>query len=192
MRTLIIFVLTLCFSQSFAQTKWALDKSHTNIKFTVTHMMISEVDGEFREFDATVTSTKDNFDGSEVEFIAKTASIDTGNERRDNHLKSDDFFNAEQFPELKFKGKIQKEGEKYYLVGDFTIRDVMKPVKFDVKYNGTINGGRGKKAGFKVMGTINRFDYNLKWDRMIEAGGGLVASKEIAITCNVELNEVKQ
>lgn len=192
MRTLTIFVLVVCFTQTFAQTKWSLDKSHTNIKFTVTHMMISEVDGEFREFDATVTSTNENFDGSEVEFTAKTASIDTGNERRDNHLKSDDFFNSEQFPDLKFKGKIQKEGEKYYLVGDFTMRDITKPVKFDVKYNGTINGGRGKKAGFKVMGTVNRFDYNLKWDRTIEAGGGLVVSKEIAITCNVELNEMKQ
>lgn len=175
-----------------AQTNWALDKSHTNIKFTVTHMMISEVDGEFKEFDAKVSSTQDDFDGSEVEFSAKVASINTGNERRDNHLKGDDFFNAEMYPEVKFKGKIQKEGGKYYLVGDFTMRDVTKPVKFDVKYNGTINGGRGKKAGFKVIGTVDRFDYNLKWDRTVEAGGGLVVSKEVTISCNVELNEIKQ
>lgn len=191
MRILTLLALVLCSTQIFAQTKWALDKSHTNIKFTVTHMMISEVDGEFREFDATVTSTKENFDGSEIEFTAKTASIDTENERRDNHLKSDDFFNAEKYPELKFKGKLQKEGDKYYLVGDFTIRDITKPVKFDVKYNGTINSNRGKKAGFKILGSVDRFDYNLKWDRMTEAGG-LVAGKEVTITCNIELNEVKQ
>lgn len=191
MRILTLLALVLYSIQTFAQTKWTVDKAHTNIKFTVTHMMIAEVDGEFQEFDATVTSTKENFDGSDVVFSAKTASIDTENERRDNHLKSDDFFNAEKFPEIKFSGKLQKEGDKYYLVGDFTMRDVTKPVKFDVKYNGTVEGGRGKKAGFKVTGTVDRFDYNLKWDRTMDAGG-LVVGKEVGITCNVELNEVKQ
>lgn len=191
MRILTLLALVLYSTQTFAQTKWTVDKAHTNIKFTVTHMMIAEVDGEFQEFDATVTSTKENFDGSDVVFSAKTASIDTENERRDNHLKSDDFFNAEKFPEIKFSGKLQKEGDKYYLVGDFTMRDVTKPVKFDVKYNGTVEGGRGKKAGFKVTGTVDRFDYNLKWDRTMDAGG-LVVGKEVGITCNVELNEVKQ
>jgi polyisoprenoid-binding protein YceI len=172
-----------------AQTKWALDKSHTDIRFTATHMVISEVDGEFKEFDGSVVSTSDDFAGSEVEFVAKVASIDTDNERRDGHLKSDDFFNAEMYPEVKFKGKITKEGDKFFLVGDFTMRDVTQPIKFDVKYNGQVPGRGGKKAGFKITGSVDRFAYGLKWNNAIETGE-LVVSQEIKITCNVELNEV--
>ncbi len=172
-----------------AQTKWALDKSHTDIRFTVIHMVISEVDGEFSEFDGSVTSSSDDFNGAEVMFTAKTASIDTDNERRDNHLKSDDFFSAETHPEIKFQGKIQKEGDKHYLVGEFTMKGVTKPIKFDVKYNGQIDTGRGMKAGFKISGAVNRFDYGLTWDRALETGG-LVVSEEVQITCNVELNQV--
>ena len=172
-----------------AQTEWTVDKSHTDIRFTVIHMVISEVDGEFKDFEGSVTSTSDDFNGAEVEFVAKTASVDTDNERRDNHLKSDDFFNAEAYPEIKFKGTIMKEGDKHFLVGEFTMRDVTKPIKFDVKYNGQIAGRRGKKAGFKITGAVDRFEYGLMWDNTLETGG-LVVSQEIQITCNVELNEV--
>jgi polyisoprenoid-binding protein YceI len=175
----------------FGQTKWTLDKSHTNIGFTITHMMISEVYGEFTEFDGEVVSTSEDFDGSKVSFTAKVESINTENEKRDQHLQSDDFFNAKEFPELTFDGKIVKENDKYFLIGDFTIRDVKEEVKFDVRYNGTIEAWNGKKAGFKITGTIDRFDYNLKWDRAIESGG-LIVSREVTITCNVELDEVKQ
>ena len=186
----LLCMIVLMGSQAInAQTKWALDKNHTDIRFTAIHMVISEVDGEFKEFDGSVTTASDDFNGAEVEFIAKTASINTDNERRDNHLKSDDFFNAETYPEIKFSGKIEKEGDKHYLVGNFTMRDVTKPIKFDVKYNGQIETGRGKKAGFKIIGTVDRFEYGLKWDRSLETGG-LVVSQEIQITCNVELNEV--
>jgi polyisoprenoid-binding protein YceI len=172
-----------------AQTKWIPDKNHTIIKFTVVHYVITEVEGEFKEYDGAVTARSEDFDGAEVEFAAEVASISTDNERRDNHLKSDDFFNAEKYPEVKFRGTIEKEGSDYYLVGDFTMRDVTKPVKFDVKYNGTISlGERGRKAGFKITGVVDRFEYGLKYDRVIESGG-LVVSQEIQITCNVELNE---
>jgi len=174
--------------QGFTQKAWMLDKSHSNVRFSVSHTLISEVDGEFRTFDAKVVSSSDDFNGAEVEFKADVASISTNNERRDGHLKSDDFFNAEQYPEINFSGKIQKEGDHYFLVGDFTIRDVTKKVKFDVKYNGQIEGRRGKVAGFKVTGTINRFDYGLKWNAAIESGA-LVVGKDVTITCNVELNE---
>lgn len=174
-----------------AQTQWALDKSHTDIRFTAVHYLITEVDGEFKEFDGSVVSTGDDFEGAEISFVAQVASINTDNERRDNHLKSDDFFNAEQFPELSFKGKLEKEGDQYFLVGDFTMRDVTQPIKFEVKYNGMVSlGERGRKAGFKITGTVDRFEYGLKYNRMIEAGG-LAVSQEIQITCNVELNEVK-
>ena len=184
-------LLVILFNSAIAQTKWNLDKAHTEVKFTATHMMISEVEGEFKDFDATVVSTQEDFGGSEIEFTAQVASIDTDNERRDNHLKSDDFFNAEMYPELKFKGKLAKEGEEYFLVGDLTMRDVTKAVKFPVKYNGQIPTNRGKKAGFKITGTVNRFDYGLKFDRVTEAGG-LVVGEDIEITANIELNEATE
>lgn len=185
----LLFVVALVWSQALqAQTKWLLDKTHSNIRFSVTHYVITEIEGEFKEFDGSVTSESDDFDGAEVEFVAKVASISTDNERRDNHLKSDDFFNAEQFPELKFKGKIEGKGAKYYLVGDLTMRDVTKPIKFDVKFNGSISLEKGKKAGFKITGAIDRFEYGLKYNRVIETGG-LAVGQEIQITCNIELNE---
>ncbi len=186
-----ISLLMLLFSislYSFTQKIWELDKSHSDIRFTVTHMMISEVDGKFSEFDATVTNATEDFIGTDVEFTAKVSSIDTDNQRRDDHLKSADFFDEASYPDINFKGKILKEGDHYYLAGDFTMKGITKSEKFDLKYNGQIPGGRGKKAGFKVTGTIDRFDYGLTWNRTIETGG-LVVSREVEITCNVQLNE---
>lgn len=186
----LILTLTLLSSMAFGQAQWKTDHSHSNIRFTITHMLITEVEGKFNDFEATVSSEKDDFDGAEVDFTAKVVSIDTENEKRDNHLKSDDFFSADKFPEIKFKGHIVKEGSKYFLKGDFTIRDVTKAVTFDVKYNGNLEGKRGRKAGFKVTGSINRFDYGLKWNNTVETGG-LVVSEDVEITCNIELNEIK-
>jgi len=185
LKLLLIVMVTGLAAQ--AQTSWTIDKSHSNIRFTATHMLITDVDGEFRNFDATMVGSSDDFDGAQVEFSAQVASINTGNERRDGHLKSDDFFNAEKFPEISFKGTIEKEGADYFLVGDFTMRDVTKKVKFDLDYNGTMNMGETTKAGFKVTGTVDRFEYGLKWDRAIETGG-LVVGKEIEITCNVQMD----
>lgn len=190
MRSLLLLFFGFASLPLVAQTSWQLDKSHTNIRFTVTHMTISQVDGKFNDFAASVTSPGDDFAGSDVSFSAQVASIDTDSERRDNHLKSDDFFNAEMYPEIKMVGKIEKNGDTYTLVGDFTMRDVTKPVVFDVEYFGQISGKRGKKAGFKVTGSVDRFDYNLKWDNAMK-DGGLVVGKDIDITCNVELNEVQ-
>ena len=189
MKTLLSICLIIAINVgAISQTTWTLDQSHTSIKFTVVHMMISDVEGKFDEFEGTVISTSEDFDGAEVMFTAKAASINTDNERRDGHLQSDDFFNAEKYPEVTLKGKIEKSGSDYYLVGDFTMRDVTKSVKFDVKYNGTIPGRRGRKAGFKVTGTIKRFDYGLKWDSTMDSGS-LVVSDEVRITCNIELTE---
>jgi len=188
---LVIVLAAVVSTTAFGQTRWTIDKSHTNIGFTTTHMKIAEVYGEFREFEGEVTSTSEDFDGSKVTFTARVESIDTENSKRDDHLKSDDFFNSEKFPEITFKGKIVKEGNKYFLEGDFTIRDITEKVKFDVKYNGSIDAWNGRKAGFKVTGTIDRFDYDLKWDRAIESGG-LIVGREVGITCNVELDEAKE
>jgi polyisoprenoid-binding protein YceI len=173
---------------SLAQTNWSVDKSHSKVGFVVTHMVVAEVEGNFKEFDATIVSPSDDFNGAEIEFTAKVASIYTENERRDNHLRSDDFFNAEQFPEIKFKGKLVKEGGKYLLKGDFTMRDVTKPVVFDVKYGGSIDTGRGMKAGFRISGTVNRLEYGLKWSNRL-ASGELAVADEVTINCRIELDK---
>ena len=186
---LLLAVFLLSGSVLFGQSVWTLDKAHTEIQFNVNHLVISEVSGKFKEFDGSVRSKSDDFDGSEIEFKAMVASINTDNEQRDGHLKSDDFFNAEKYPELKFKGNLVKNGSGYVLKGEMTIRDVTKPIAFDVDYNGTVTDPWGNvKSGFKIKGTIDRFDYGLKWNTLMEAGGAVV-DNEINIVCNVELQK---
>jgi polyisoprenoid-binding protein YceI len=171
-----------------AQTTWAIDKAHSKIGFNVVHMAVSEVEGNFKDFDATVTSKAEDFNGAEVSFTAKTASIDTDNERRDGHLKSPDFFDAEKYPDLAFKGTLVKEGGAYKLKGDLTMHGVTKPVAFDVKYGGQINTGRGVKAGFKLTGQINRKDFGLTWDNKVPTGE-LVVSDVVDIVTKIELDK---
>ena len=173
-------------------SKWTLDKGHSNVKFTVTHMVVSEVDGSFKNFDGTIEHTKPDYSDAVVTFTVDVSSVDTDNENRGKHLKSDDFFNAEQYPQMKFQSTSFKPlgGNKYQLDGNLTIRDMTKPVSFDVTYGGSINTQRGAKVGFRAKTTVNRFDYNLKWDRATEAGG-LVVAKDVVITINAQFNEVK-
>lgn len=176
-----------------AQTKWNVDKSHSNVGFSVTHLVISEVTGQFKSFNADIETKNDDFTDAKINFTIDVASISTENEGRDKHLKSDDFFNAEKFPKITFVGKSFKkvEGKKYKLVGDFTMRDVTKQITLDVVFNGTVKDPWGNtKAGFKISGELNRMDYNVKWNNLIEAGGAVV-SKEVAININLELNKAK-
>ncbi|MCB0751369.1 MAG: YceI family protein [Ignavibacteriae bacterium] len=194
MKSLKIAILLLAAASfSFAQTNWSIDKSHSKIGFSVTHLVITEVEGKFKNFEAKITTANENFDGASIEFTADVNSIDTYNEKRDQHLMSDDFFNAEKFPKLIFKSKSFKkvDDKNYKLVGDLTIRDITKEVTLDAKYGGTITDPWGNtKAGFKIDGDINRFDYGLKWDAAIETGG-LVVSKDVKLIINLELNKQK-
>jgi polyisoprenoid-binding protein YceI len=173
---------------AIAQTNWAIDKAHSKIGFSVPHMAVSEVEGNFKDFDATVLAKSADFHGAEVTFTAKTASIDTDNEKRDNHLKSPDFFDAQKHPDVSFKGNLVKEGGKYKLKGDFTMHGVTKPIEFDVTYGGTINTGRGEKAGFKIVGKINRHDYGLTWSNKTPTGE-LVVGDEVDIIGKIELDK---
>ncbi|HEX8356170.1 MAG TPA: YceI family protein [Segetibacter sp.] len=177
------------FSNNAAST-WTIDKAHSNVKFNITHLVVSEVEGSFKLFDGTMENTKDDFSDAKINFTVDVNSINTDNERRDTHLKSDDFFNAEKFPAMKFQSTSFKPtgGKNYKLAGNLTIRDVTKPVVFDVTYGGTVVTGGKTKTGFKAKTSINRFDYNLKWDRATEAGG-LVVSKEVELIVNVEMNK---
>ena len=171
-----------------AQGKWSVDNAHSNVNFTVTHLVISEVEGHFKSFTGTIESTKPDFTDSKIDFTVDVASINTDNDMRDKHLKSDDFFNAEKFPKMTFKSVSFKKinDKKYELSGDLTIRDVTKRVKFDVTYGGTVKDGYGNtKAGFKATATINRYDYHLKWNSVTEAGGAVVGP-DVTIQLNLQ------
>jgi len=178
---------------SMAQSTWSVDNAHTKIEFSVSHLVISETVGFFKTFGGTVSTTSDDFNGANIQFTVDVASINTDNEMRDNHLKSDDFFNAEKFPKMTFKSTSFKkvEGKKYKLTGQLTIRDITKTLEFDVVYNGTVKDPYGNtKAGFKLVGSINRFDYGLKWNTMAEAGA--VVGDMVEIKINIELAKDKK
>jgi polyisoprenoid-binding protein YceI len=158
-------------------TKWGLDKSHSGVKFTVQHLVISEVEGTFKVFDGDVMAPTADFNNAKINFSVDVNSINTDEAKRDAHLKSDDFFNAEKYPSMKFSSTSFKKvsGNKYTLEGNLTIRDVTKKVKFAVVYGGTVKDPWGNiKAGFKATGKINRKDYGLKWGTLTEAGGAVV------------------
>jgi polyisoprenoid-binding protein YceI len=185
---LLLIMLLAIIGKSYS-AEWSVDKSHTSVIFSVSHMVISSVSGYFKIFDGKVSGSKDDFSDAKIEFSADINSINTDNTDRDNHLKSNDFFNAAQYPKLVFKSESFKKvkGNKYVLIGNMTIRGVTKKVKLDVIYNGTIKDPYGKtRAGFKITGNLNRFDFGLSWSKALETGG-LVVGKDVAITCNVEI-----
>ncbi len=168
-----------------AQT-WTVDKAHAKVGFTVTHLLLSEVDGNFKTFDAKITSAKPDLSDAVMEMTADVNSINTENERRDGHLKGADWFDAAKFPTLTFKSTSFKkvDGKKYKATGDLTMHGVTKPVTLDVTLNGPITQesprGKQEKAGLKVTGTLNRVDFG------VGKAGGAVVSEEIAINVNGE------
>jgi len=189
----LVLCSALIVAMAGAQTSgWRLDRAHSSINFSIKHMVISEVTGKFGDFDITFTSSKDDFSDATVEATIKMNSINTEASGRDNHLKSDDFFNAEKFPEIKFKStSFKKTGDNAYkIIGDMTIRDSTKPVTFDAVYNGNAVTGKNIHSGWKATTTINRFDFGLKWNRMLETGG-LVAGDKVNITLNLEFVKEK-
>lgn len=186
-------VVALLSTSAFAQTKWAVDPVHSNVRFTVPHLVISEVEGSFKKFDGSFTASKADFTDAAINFAIDVNSIDTDNDARDKHLKADDFFNAEQFPTATFKSTSFKKvsGNKYKLAGNLTIRNVTKPVTFDVVYGGTAKDGYGNtKAGFKATTVINRFDYGLKWNALTEAGGATVG-QDITLDLKLQFAQAK-
>lgn len=182
----VIFVI-MTFAVS-AQNAWTVDPVHSNVKFSVTHLLVSEVEGNFKVYTGAIRSSTADFANSVVEFSVDANSINTENEMRDNHLKSADFFNAAQYPKMSFKTTAWKKvgPQNYTLEGDLTIRDVTKPISFAVVYGGTMQDGYGNtKAGFKATAVINRFDFGLKWNSLTEAGGAVVG-KDVRITLNLQ------
>lgn len=169
------------------------DRTHSNLGFKVRHLGISNVRGSFIDYDAVVRFDPEDLSTLAVDATIEVASISTENERRDNHLRSDDFFNAEQYPTMRFvsKGIRSIAGSEFELVGDLTIRDVTKEVVLEGEFFGIGATRNGRKAGFEAGTTVNRFDYNLRWDSLTEVGG-LVVGEDVEIIIEMELNEESQ
>lgn len=162
---------------------------HSEIGFKVKHMMITNVNGKFEKFSAEATTNGDDLTNAEISFSAQVDSISTGVADRDAHLKSDDFFNAEAFPQITFKSSsfVKSDDDHYTLTGDLTIRDITKPVTLKVEYSGLVVDPYGQiKSGFVVEGKIKRSEYNLKWNAVTEAGS-IVVSDEIKIHAEVQM-----
>ena len=172
--------------------KWKIDSTHSDVKFKVKHLVVSTVTGQFNEFDAEIESADDTFENAKVIFSADVNSIDTKNEQRDNHLKSADFFDAENHPKLTFvSNKFTKVSEtSYKLTGQFTLRGITKEITLDVEYNGKARGFDNLEvAGFEITGKINRFDFGLHWNTLTEAGG-IAVGQDVKLEIFAEMKEV--
>lgn len=169
-------------------TKWVIDPAHSEIQFKIRHLMITNVTGSFQEFSSYVETNGDDFSTARIHFSAKVDSINTGNEQRDGHLKSADFFDTEKYPELVFEanGLIKKGGDEYEAEGDLTMHGVTKKIKLAVEAGGVVKDPYGQtKAGFSVSTKINRKDFGLNWNAATEAGG-VVVSDEVRISAEVQ------
>jgi polyisoprenoid-binding protein YceI len=173
-----------------SKTKWGIDPSHSEISFKVKHLMITNVKGTFKEFDATIYTEGKDLMTSELNVMINPASIDTSDVKRDEHLKSADFFDVENFKQILFTGNRYEKtenDENYILYGDLTIRNIKKPVKLEVEFGGVMKDPWGnEKAGFTINGKINRKDWGLNWNAALEAGGVLV-SDDVRINGEVQL-----
>ncbi|MBC8034430.1 MAG: YceI family protein [Chitinophagaceae bacterium] len=166
-------------------SKWVLDKSQSSITFSITHLVVSKAEGLFSIFDGTMESTRPDFSDARIRFTIDAASINTDNEARDKHLRSDGYFDVTKFPKISFEGTSFKPlgGKKYQLTGNLTLKDVTKTVVFEVVSNSN-PGVKTGKASFKCTTAINRYDYHI-------SSGGAALGKEVAIQVNVEMNELK-
>lgn len=185
MKKLFLITLLSITVQTFAQSTWKVDASHSSINFAVSHLVISETTGSFDVFEITAKAG-DNFSNPEFEVAIETASINTKNKRRDNHLRADDFFDAKQYPKITFKSNsFKKTGDKTFVVtGNISIKGKTKQVQFNGKLNGVItdNYSKKQKAGLKLSTTLKRTDFN------VGSPGGSVG-EDVEVTINLEMQK---
>lgn len=164
---------------------WAIDPIHSSIAFSVRHLVVSKVRGNFRTFSGAVVVAEDGTAAVTAEIVVD--SIDTGNEQRDAHLKAADFFDVEQFPTATFTATgVRQNGDDYVLDGDFTLRGVTKPISLDLEFNGVNPGmGHGEVAGFTASVVLNRRDFGIEIDMPLETGGAVVGDK-VSVTLEIE------
>ncbi|HEX5172323.1 MAG TPA: YceI family protein [Cyclobacteriaceae bacterium] len=178
-------------SAAEVKTKWGIDTTHSEVQFKTKHLVISTVTGSFKKFSGSVESDNESdFDNARVEFSIDVDSIDTNQADRDAHLKSPDFFSAEEYPSIDFRGQLKKiSGNDYKLAGPLTIRGTTRNVELSVEFGGIVKDPWGNiKAGFELNGKINRKDFGLSWNALTETGG-LVVAEEVRIHINVELSK---
>ncbi|GAB3582382.1 YceI family protein [Hymenobacter daeguensis] len=168
-------------------TKWTLDPTHSEVQFKIKHLVISTVTGSFKSFEGSMQSDGNTFENAQVEFSLNVDSIDTNQEQRDGHLKSEEFFDAAKFPTIKFEStSFVKDGDGYKVTGNLTMKDVTKPVTLEAEYGGTAVDFYGNtKAGFEVTGKINRKEFGLTWGGITEAGA-IVLGDDVKLIANVQ------
>lgn len=172
-------------------TTWTLDKTHSSVGFAVEHMVVSETVGQFNDFTSTIKSDKPDFSDVKGDIVIQVASIDTKEPKRDGHLKSADFFDAEKFPTIKFEIKqFQKLSKKdYKLVGNLTMHGITRSVTLNGKFAGIVKDPYGMtRTGIRISGEIDRYDFGLKYNAAMEAGG-MVIGQKVEINCNIELTK---
>jgi polyisoprenoid-binding protein YceI len=173
-----------------SKTKWAIDNAHSEIGFKVKHLVFANVRGQFKEFDARIYTTGDDFANGEIELSISAASIDTGNEQRNAHLRSADFFDVEQFPTIGFSAQSLVDTDwpgRYELSGELTMKGVTKQIQLEVDFGGVVKDPWGAgKALFAINGKINRKNWGLNYNATLEAGGVLI-SEDVWIHCEVQL-----
>jgi len=174
------------------KTKWIVDPTHSSIGFSVKHMMMTTVRGEFERYTIEAETEGEDFLKADIRFSAETASVNTRNEQRDTHLRSEDFFKSEEFPEITFvptKFERVDNDDMYTMHGDLTMRGVTRNIKLDVEFGGVLKNPWGNAvAGFIINGKINRKDFGLNWNAALETGGVLV-SEEVKLHIELQLVE---
>ena len=172
------------------KTTWKLDPSHTLVEFSAKHLMITTVKGRFTDVEGFIHADDKDIKNSSVEATLKAATIDTRTEQRDNHLRSADFLEVEKYPEIKFRStRIEGSKQEFKLTGDLTIRGVTRSITLDVTFEGqTKDPWGGERIGFSASGKLDRRDFGLTWNVMLEAGG-MTVSNDIKI--NIEVEAVK-
>ncbi len=192
MRAIPALLATLLLASAAAadSAEWAIDASHSHVGFKVAHMMVSSVDGRFKDVSGKATLDEADLTKSAVDLTIKVNSINTDDDKRDAHLKGPDFFDAAKYPEIKFHStKIVRGGKQFKVTGDLTIRDVTKAVTLDGTLSKSIKSPWGKDVrGAKFAGTIKRGDFGLKWNKALEAGG-VVVGDDVALDIALELNK---
>jgi polyisoprenoid-binding protein YceI len=175
-----------------ARTKWIIDPTHSELGFKVKHLMIANVSGSFKNFNAEVETNGNDFTTATIQLKAEINSIDTNNPQRDGHLRSSDFFEAEKYPGISFEStKVEKiDKENYHVFGDLTMKGITNPVKLNVEFGGvTKDPWGGERAGFMITGKINRTDWGINFNAVLETGN-LMLAEEVKINSEIQL--VKQ
>ena len=194
MKTMKLFLaLALTGVLTSAQTTWKVDNVHSSVQFSIAHMVISEIDGNFTVFSGTITNEKVDFSDAQLNFTIDVSSIDTRNAKRDGHLKSPDFFDVAEYPTITFKSTsiTKKDGKHFTVVGNFTMHGVTKVLTLNLFAAGTIKDNRGNfKSGFKITGNLKRSDYGLKYNSVMDSGG-FVIGDEIELTIKLETVKLK-